>query len=98
MARFDHLTPQCDEVLVLILCALDGKSVLRLAQTCRKLYRICMYDQQLWSHMCLMDFAIGLVSPQPFACFRHLYKCIYQSREILKFYLSDEYQECGNTR
>ena len=98
MAGFDHLTSQCDEILMLIFSSLDGKSVLRLAQTCRKLHKICTYDQHLWSRLCLVDFAIGLLSPRPFSCFRHLYKCIYESREILKFYLSDEYQEHGNNR
>lgn len=97
-SRIDYRTSVCDEILLRIISFSDARSILRLSQTCRRFYRICLFDQLRWRRLCLDDFTINLASSAPFPSFRHLYKLLYQSREILKFYLSDSFPISGNYR
>ena len=97
-SRIDYLTSVCDEIILLILSFSETCSVLRLSQTCRRFYRICLFDELLWCGLCLDDFTIDLASASPFISFRHLYKLLYQSREILKFYFSNSFPISRNYR
>lgn len=94
----DYLPSLCDEIILRILSFLDRKSVVKLSQTCKRFYCIGTFDQRLWCRLCFIDFSINLASPGPFFCFRNLYIYLYKSREILKVYLSERFQNSTNYR
>lgn len=87
----DFLTSQCDEIILMIIFWLDGKSIIQLAQTCSRLYRVCSFDEQLWCRLCRNDYEIHLSTSQPFPSFKKLYICLYQSRKVLMLYLASEH-------